>query len=247
MVVFFIVSFILNLIFLNPLDFCCAQEGRIFFREDFEALDNWGPLYFPKIKQHSSYEIEDDGKEHFLRAESKASASGLILKKEFNVYEFPNMGWRWRAENIYRKGDATTKSGDDYPIRVYIIFKYDPEKAGFFEKLKYNSAKLFYGEYPPHSSLNYIWANKTRESTIITSSYTERSKMIPLQSGETNIGMWQDEEVNILEDYRMAFGEDPPHIASVAIMNDSDNTGEGSVSYIDYLIIYREGMNQDDQ
>ncbi|MCK5347452.1 MAG: DUF3047 domain-containing protein, partial [Candidatus Heimdallarchaeota archaeon] len=74
----------------------------------------------------------------------------------------------------YRNGNAKTKEGDDYPIRIYVIFKYDPKRAGFFEKLKYNSAKLVYGEYPPHSALNYIWANKEHKERIITSAYTDK-------------------------------------------------------------------------
>ena len=51
--------------------------------------------------------------------------------------------------------------------------------------------------------------------------------------------MWQDEEINILQDYRSAFGKEPPSIASIAIMNDSDNTGQQSVSYIDFIEVFR--------
>jgi len=50
---------------------------------------------------------------------------------------------------------------------------------------------------------------------------------------------WVDEEVNILDDYNKAFGKSPPSTASIAIMNDSDNTGEDSVSYIDFIEVYR--------
>jgi hypothetical protein len=39
------------------------------------------------------------------------------------------------------------------------------------------------------------------------------------------------EERNVLEDYRKAFGEDPPLINGVAIMTDTDNTGESAVAY----------------
>jgi len=39
--------------------------------------------------------------------------------------------------------------------------------------------------------------------------------------------------------HKDAFGEDSPSQASIAIMNDSDNTGEGSVSYIDYIEIHK--------
>jgi hypothetical protein len=48
------------------------------------------------------------------------------------------------------------------------------------------------------------------------------------------------ESVNIIEDYVKAFGVKPPEKAGIAIMNDSDNTGEQSVSYLDYIEVYRE-------
>ncbi len=205
------------------------------FSEDFHDLTSWKPLYFPKIKKHSSYEIEAGGGDSYLKTTSNASASAIVYKKEFNVYEFPNIQWQWKVENIYEKGDAKTKAGDDYPLRIYIIFKYDPEKAEFWDKLKYKAAKLVYGEYPPHSSLNYIWASKEHKETLITSAYTEKSRMVLLQKGNSKVGKWLTQDINIIEDYKSAFGTPPPAIGSIAIMNDSDNTGEESVSYINFI------------
>ena len=216
-----------------------AQGHLVLFREEFTTLDQWRPLYFPKIKKHSSYTIQSDGEVSVLKAESNASASALIFKKTFNVYEYPLITWRWKVENIYEKGNEKTKEGDDYPLRVYVIFEYNPTNSGFLERLKYASAKLLYGEYPPHSSLNYIWANRNQAEKIITSSYTERAKMILLQSGPSKVGTWQTEEVNIVEDYERAFGTKPPAVASLAMMNDSDNTGEHSVSCLDYIEVYK--------
>ena len=217
-----------------------AGEQKILFREDFNDLTNWKPLYFPKIEKHSSYDIQTDNTRSVLKTVSSNSASAMIYKKLFNVYEYPLIKWRWKVENVYTKGDAKTKEGDDYPLRIYIIFKYDPEKAGFFEKVKYKTAKLIYGQYPPHSSLNYIWSNKKYKESIITSSYTKKSKIIPLQSGTLKVAIWQTEEVDIVDDYRRAFGIKPPVEASIAVMNDSDNTGESSVSYLDYIEVYRK-------
>jgi len=37
--------------------------------------------------------------------------------------------------------------------------------------------------------------------------------------------------VNVLEDYRRAFGEEPPRIRAVAVMSDSDNTGARTVAW----------------
>ena len=221
---------------------CCiasAQEHTVFFREDFNDLKQWEPLYFKKISKHTEYSVERNGTEHYLKAESRASASGIISRKEFNVFECPRMRWRWKVSNVYQKGNAFMKQGDDYPGRVYIIFQYDPEKASFPKRVKYGIAKKMNGEYPPHSSLNYIWANREQGIDILTNAYAEDAKMIILQKGNDMAGVWIEEDVNVLEDYRRAFHEDPPATARLAIMNDSDNTGESAVSYIDYLEVYR--------
>ncbi len=215
-----------------------SEEVTIMFREDFNDLENWRPLYFPKIKEHTDYSIVKEGEEAYLKAESNASASGIIYKKEFDVYEYPKVRWRWKISNVYEKGDAGNKSGDDYPVRIYIVFKYDPENASFGQRIKYSLAKIIYGEYPPHSSLNYIWANRRHKESFITNPYADEAKMIILQTGAENAGKWKEEEVDIKEDYRKAFGALPPSTASLAIMNDSDDTGESSVSFIDYIEVF---------
>jgi len=227
------------LLYFGPINPVCAQNEGVFFREDFNSLENWKPLYFPKIKEHTKYSIEAEGGENCLKAESSASASGIIFKETFDVFEYPKIRWRWKVRNVYRKGNAWEKSGDDYPLRIYIIFKYDPETASFGQKLKYGLVRKIYGEYPPQSSLNYIWASREHNEKIIPNPYASESKMIILQTGEANAGKWIEQEINIIEDYHRAFGEDPPAVGSIAIMNDSDNTGESSVSWIDYIEISR--------
>lgn len=215
-----------------------SQEENFAIREDFNDLRNWESFTFKNEERHSKYIIESDGEESYLKTESDNSVSAIIYKNEFNVYKFPKLKWRWKVNNVYKKGDAKTKEGDDYPLRVYVIFEYDPERVGFLERTKYNAAKLIYGKYPPDSSLNYIWANRNHTEEILTSTYTNRSKMILLQKGDLNAGKWITEEVDILMDYRRAFGEKPPAQATLGIMNDSDHTGEKSVSYIDNIELY---------
>ena len=218
-----------------------SQDTRVFFREDFNNLENWRPLYFSKISRHSTYRIETNGSESLLRAESNASASALVYEKDFNVYDYPIARWRWKVNNIYRNTFPEKKSGDDYPIRVYITFKYEPETASALDKVKYGVAKRLYGEYPPHSTLAYVWANSEEQKTIITSPYTDKARLIALKKGSGKVGFWQNEEVNILRDYRIAFGSDPPMIASIAIMNDSDNSSQKSVSYLDFIEVFKNG------
>ncbi len=217
-----------------------GQDRTVLFREEFNDLENWRQLYFSKISKHSFYTIQKEKGNAFLRAESDASASGLIFRKEYDVYAYPMVRWRWKIDNVYQKGDVAEKSGDDYPIRIYILFKYDPATAPFGQRLKYGLARMIYGEYPPHSSLNYVWASKKQQQRIMANPYADEARMIFLEMGTEKIGRWVDEEINVIEDYHKAFGTSPPATASIAVMNDSDNTGESAVSYVDYIEVYRD-------
>lgn len=205
------------------------------FDESFRTLDAWAPLTFPKITEHSVYDVVEDGGRHMLRAESNASASGLVSKRTFDVYETPRLNWRWKVNNIYAERDVLSKDGDDYPIRIYVLFEYDPDTASFGERVKYRAARLIYGEYPPHSTLNYVWSSAEDAPAVYPNPYTDQARMIPLRRGAAQVGEWVDESAHIVEDYRRAFGEDPPRIARIAIMNDSDNTGEAAVSWVDSI------------
>lgn len=221
-------------------------EREAFISEEFDSLADWAPVYFRGIDRHSEYSIEKNGDMSCLVAASNSSASGLAHGKTFNVYRYPKVRWRWMIRNVYEKGDAASRAGDDYPVRVYIMFSYDPARASFAEKLKYGLARAFYGQYPPSASLNYIWANREHETRVLTSTYSERSRMVVLQSGGERGGQWVEEDVDILDDFRRAFGGEPPPEARLAVMNDSDNTGESSVSFIDYIEVYRESPGQKD-
>jgi hypothetical protein len=55
--------------------------------------------------------------------------------------------------------------------------------------------------------------------------------LIAVQSGPERIGRWISEERNIYKDYISYFGEEPPEVAAIAIMTDTDNTGEEAIAY----------------
>jgi hypothetical protein len=213
----------------------CAQMSEQGFREEFNSLDNWKPLTFPKIPRHSTYRIQKEGGQSYLVAQADNSASGIIYTRSFNIYKTPVIKWKWKISNVYQAGDEKKKSGDDYPLRVYVVFKYNPENAGVFERAQYKALKMIYGEYPPHSSINYIWANKKYPERILPNPYTAKTRMILVQKGPERAGQWIEEKANVLEDYRKAFGKEPPAEASIAVMSDADNTGEKATGYLEYI------------
>jgi hypothetical protein len=208
--------------------------------EEFENIDNWKNLSFPKIEKPSQYRIRTQDETTILEARSDGGASGLIYRHDFSVYQTPILSWRWKVEDILEKGDVRIKKGDDYAIRLYVIFEYDPEKVDRLTRIKYSMARLIYGEYPPDSALNYVWANKKWDSPTQKNAYTNRAIMISSDEGERFLGDWREHRVDILEDYRKAFGKEPPEKASLAIMTDSDNTEESTLAWLEYIKLEKE-------
>jgi hypothetical protein len=230
----------LSLFVINARYAGCGESVReTFLKEEFRNLDGWSPVYFPKIPRHSEYSVVTEDGAFALMAKSDDSASAIRLKTEYSVLRYPRLSWQWKISRVYEKGDETKKSGDDYPLRVYVMFRYDPAKASAWEKLKYGAARRLYGEYPPKCALLYIWANKPHDKRIMPSPYAENAKMIVLEAGNAKAGKWTEESVDVLADYRAAFGSDPPASAALAIMNDSDNTHESSTSWLRELEIGR--------
>ena len=196
----------------------------------------WELLTFKKVETHTHYALAETEGIVAVKAESIASASGLIRKISIDPFEYPIVTWRWKVMNILQKGDVTQKRGDDYPARLYITFEYDPSKLSFLDRTKYKTAKFLYGEYPPTGAINYIWGSHAPVGTVTPNPFTDRAMMIVVESGEQKLNQWVQEKRNILDDYRMAFQSDPPAISGVAIMADTDNTGESAVSYFGDIV-----------
>lgn len=191
----------------------------------------WKPLTFKKIARHTEYRLVKDGGAVVVQARSDAASAGLTREIRIDPKIYPVVQWRWKVANVYEKGDVSRKDGDDYPARLYVTFAYDQARLGLFDRAKYEAAQLFYGQYPPLGAINYIWESKAPKGTMVANPYTDRVMMVVVESGTERLNRWVTEERNILEDYRKAFGEEPSMISGVAIMTDSDNTGEAAIAW----------------
>jgi len=214
-----------------------GAEQNVLYRINFDSLTDWEPLTFPKIKTHSKYSLVSEGNKSILKAESRASASAIVYRRTFNIYENPRLHWRWKVNQLSDRGNPKEKAGDDYPIRVYVMFQYDPASASLSERFIYSASKAIYGKYPPHSTLNYVWTGTKIPDRFIRSPYTDKAYMVVLERGKEKAGQWVEESVNVPEDYRKAFGKEPPAVAGIAVMSDSDNTGAAAEAYLDFIEI----------
>lgn len=190
----------------------------------------WKPLTFKKVEKHTRYKLVRDGDLVVVKASSEASASGLVKPIKIDLKEYPIVRWRWKVENLLKKSDINRKDGDDYPARLYITFEYEPDRVSFLKKAKYQAGRLLFGDIPI-GALNYIWDTKAPVGTLADNAFTDFAKMIVVRSGPQGMGTWAEEQRNVYEDYKKAFDEEPSLISGVAIMTDTDNTGESATAY----------------
>jgi len=191
----------------------------------------WQRLTFRRIERHTRYSLVEVGNGVVVRAVSERSASGLARPLSLSPREYPIIEWRWKVDNVLQKGDVTRRDGDDYPARLYITFAFDPDRAGYLERLKHEAARLVQGRELPYRAISYIWESHSPVGTMVPNSYTDRVMMLVVESGEKKRQQWVTERRNVYEDYKKAFGEEPAMISGVAIMTDTDNTGEAAMAW----------------
>lgn len=208
------------------------------FSEMTSITDGWEPLEFPNIDQHSSYQLLVEDGVQVVKADTAGGASGLIARLNVQPQDSLILRWRWKVSNVFAKGDARSKNGDDYPARIYVAFEFQPGNAGFFERAKRKAVEVVFGEALPGNAINYIWANRLPIGEWVNNPYTDKTRMLAVSSGADKAGDWVSIERDIMADYRKAFGDEPPAIIGIAIMSDSDNTGEqASAWYGDIQLI----------
>lgn len=189
---------------------------------------SWRSLRFPKIERHTRYQLVRDPVDAawVIEAVSSASASGLTHSCAIDLRERPILRWRWKVEAVLQQGDARRKDGDDYAARIYLTFEPAKSDLSFWERTSLALARTIYGDVPSRA-INYVWASRIEKGAVVDSAYVGRFvKLIAVESGAGAAGLWQTEERDVYADYRELFGSDPPMVVGVAIMTDSDDTGE---------------------
>lgn len=179
----------------------------------------------PKAADTKYSLVVDDGVV-VLKAEANKSMSGLSHPIRVDLRQTPLMRWRWKISSPVKSADMSKKSGDDYAARIYVMFDYPADKLSFTTRLKLNMAAALYGQNIPTAALNYVWDNRYPVGTIQANTYTDRARMLVLQSGANKAGEWQMETRDLAADFKLAFGEDAPDVVAIALASDTDNTGE---------------------
>ena len=165
---------------------------------------------------NTDYQLTKEGDRIVLAANASSSASGLGKKIKVDLSKTPFINWSWRVNGRLDGLDETSKGGDDYVARLYVV------KSGgaFIWRTK---------------ALNYVWSSNQAKEQIWPNAFQPKNAiMLSVRGQEDQTGQWITEKRNVREDLKKAFGKDIDKIDAVALMTDTDNSGrQASAAYGD--------------
>ena len=187
----------------------------------------WTVNILPNVERPTQFDfVHDESQATVLRAVSESAAATLTHKLHVDTAMSPWLAWRWKVSHVLDTADLGEKERDDYAARIYVLFDYPVEKLPLAERVKINLGRSLYGQELPAAALCYVWDNRHLVGVSAWSAYTDRVRMIVVESGPQHAGTWRLEQRDLAADFRAAFGEEAPPVVGIALAADTDNTGE---------------------
>jgi hypothetical protein len=189
-------------------------------------LTGWKEQTIWGAKNYSTYALVQDSGKTVLQGKSTDAASGLLHKVDLDPKTSSFIKWSWKIDHTVKKGNEKIKDGHDFAVRLYVVFP-----RGLFSS---------------HRAIEYVWGNVMAKGDILKSPFTKNGAMIAVDSGNELAGKWVFHKRNFYEDYKTAFGEEPPKVGAIAIMTDSDNTHETTLGYYGDISIVSSGLKPEE-
>lgn len=173
------------------------------------TLQDWKERSF---SGNSTYELVDINGLRVLKGSTDGAASILYKEKKINLSKTPLITWSWKIDDIYQNIDEQTRQGDDFPARLYVV-----AKTGL---LPWQTL-----------ALNYVWSSNQATGESWPNPFTDKAKMIVVQTGDSNAGKWVTQTRNIATDFKEQFGRDIDSISGYAVMVDGDNAAKQGTAW----------------
>jgi hypothetical protein len=198
----------------------------------------WRPLVPAGVKPPAFDQVEDAGAT-VLRVHSQGEAGAAAYALHADLGRTPILSWRWKVDRVVERADLATKAGDDFAARVYVFFDVPSSELPVGDRIRLALARLLHGEQLPSTAICYVWDNRHPVGTTAWSAYTDRVRMVVLESGDERAGHWVGERRDLAADYRAAFGAHAPvaPVSGIAVGNDTDQTGESATAWFGDLAL----------
>jgi hypothetical protein len=191
-------------------DWSKQPEGKTGIPDGWKG-QSWGsPKYEFRIVTQSGRKV--------LHLKSANDSSTISKEIKVDVKNHPILQWSWQAVTLPKGGDARTSATDDQAAQLYVTFPRFPSQV---------RSRI----------ISYIWDTTAPVGAVFKSEKTGLVTYVVVRSGPADLGKWQTESRNVLEDYRKIYGEAPGEdVGAISISIDSNDTRSSAEAYFGELL-----------
>ena len=213
MIKIFLKSIIISILFIN---FTFAEKIHIFDFTDSELQS----LEVRKVRgadNKTNYSLGSNENGNYLKAVADNAASGLGKKITIDLNSTPFINITWKVERDLKGINEKSKKGHDYAARVFVIKKTGATALS-------------------NRAINYVFSSNNKIGENWPSPFTKKSIDNVLSTTNQNLNEWVTVKANVKEDFKKFHDLDVSELDGIAIMADTDNSKNKSISY--YQNIY---------
>ena len=165
----------------------------------------------------TTYSVGSNENGNYLKAIADNAASGLGKEIKIDLNKTPFINITWKIEKDIPGIDETAKKGHDFAARVFVIKKTGATALS-------------------NRAINYVFSSNQDVGSNSPSPYTKKSVDNVLATTKTNLNEWVTVKANVKEDFKKFHNLDVNELDGIAIMSDTDNSKQKSITY--YQNIY---------
>lgn len=139
-----------------------------------------------------------------LAVEADAAGSLKDTRVNIDLTRHPLIDFLWAARSSLHDQDERTRAGNDFAARILILLRDSDGRRG---------------------AINYVWSSTHPVGTWMGSPYSD-TRLLVVQSGIAQSGHFSLIARNLLTDAQQGLGFKEPQVTNIAIMSDTDQTGE---------------------
>ena len=209
----FVKFLFVSLLFIN---FSKAENINLFEFTDNELQS----LEVRKVRgadNKTKYSLGSNKNGNYLKAVADNAASGLGKKIKINLNRTPFINITWKVERDLKGINEKSKKGHDYAARLFVIKKTGATALS-------------------NRAINYVFSSNNNIGDNWPSPFTKKSIDNVLSTTKVNLNEWVTVKANVKKDFKKFHDLDVNELDGIAIMADTDNSQNKSVSY--YQNIY---------
>ena len=165
----------------------------------------------------TTYSVGSNENGNYLKAIADNAASGLGKEIKIDLNKTPFINITWKIEKDIPGIDETAKKGHDFAARVFVIKKTGATALS-------------------NRAVNYVFSSNQDVGSNSPSPYTKKSVDNVLATTKTKLNEWVTVKANVKEDFKKFHNLDVNELDGIAIMSDTDNSKQKSITY--YQNIY---------